>query len=204
MVNKNLVKDQAVVIKIFPYRETSLIVHCFTHNHGLIHTIAKGIYRTRSNIKLHLDLFFLIELIFYMSHKTELATLHEAILIDSFPQIRRNFIYMQSISWITKLIEKSIEPYNPVPELFSYLKTMLYNINQHKFSPHLILMFEITLLKILGLLPNTISMDLNLNLYLSNEDLNFEFIEYIGKLLSMHLGIDPAERQKLYKSFSFK
>ena len=40
---KSKVKDRGIIVKTYPYGESSLIIKCFTQEHGMISVIAKGI-----------------------------------------------------------------------------------------------------------------------------------------------------------------
>jgi len=57
-----LVRDRALVLRRFPYSESSLVVRALTREHGRVHLIARGAYRPRSRYFAVLDLFDTLEL----------------------------------------------------------------------------------------------------------------------------------------------
>ena len=67
----------AIVVRLTRLTETSLIVHWFTQDHGLIKTVAKGARRSKSPFAGKLDLFFGGEIAFVRARRGELHLLRE-------------------------------------------------------------------------------------------------------------------------------
>ncbi|MCY3000400.1 MAG: DNA repair protein RecO [Planctomycetota bacterium] len=55
-------RDLGLILRRFPYGESSLVLHVLTREHGRVHVIAKGAYRPTSRYYAALDLFDTLEL----------------------------------------------------------------------------------------------------------------------------------------------
>ena len=66
---------QAILIRLTRLTDTSLIVHWFTSEHGLLKTVAKGARRPKSPFAGHLDLFLGGEIVFQHARRGELHAL---------------------------------------------------------------------------------------------------------------------------------
>lgn len=80
-------KTKALILQVLPYRESSCILYLFTERHGLIHGIAKGIRRKKSQQDL-IERGFLIELIVYVRPHRELHTVSSIHVLEFFPAVR--------------------------------------------------------------------------------------------------------------------
>ena len=69
--------------------ETSLIVHWLTPNLGRLATVAKGAFRPKSPFRGKLDLFYLADFSFVRSRRSDLHTLREVSIRETYPAIRR-------------------------------------------------------------------------------------------------------------------
>jgi len=69
--------DRALVLRRFPYSESSLVVRALTRDHGRVHILARGAYRMQSRYFGVLDLFDELELEWRQSPRRELAELRK-------------------------------------------------------------------------------------------------------------------------------
>ncbi|HTF91379.1 MAG TPA: DNA repair protein RecO [Planctomycetota bacterium] len=67
--------DTALLLRRFPFGESSLVVHAATRSHGSVHLLAKGAYRPTSRYYAALDLFDTLELEWQESPGRELSNL---------------------------------------------------------------------------------------------------------------------------------
>ncbi len=149
-----------LVLRTYPLTESSLIVHWLTKEHGRIATVAKGARRPKSAFRGKIDLFFLCELLFARSRKSELHTLKEVTLIEAQARLRTDLAALQRASYAAALIQQTTEADSPVPELFDLLVGFLRNdllshMGQKVVASGAIpvLAFELKLLRALGLAP---------------------------------------------------
>src|SRR5277367_3470664 len=120
-----------LILRTRPLTETSLIVHWLTADFGRIATVAKGARRPKSAFAGKLDLFYLADLSFQRSRRSELHQLREVSLRQTFAPIRREMEYLQQASYCAALIEQATEMVTPIPVVFSLMRGFLENLPKH-------------------------------------------------------------------------
>jgi DNA repair protein RecO (recombination protein O) len=150
----NSERATGVILRTRPLTETSLIVHWLTDDLGRLATVAKGARRNKSPFRGQLDLFYLAELSFARSRRSELHTLREARVIETHPGLRRELAHLQQASYCATLIEQTTETEAPLRALFGHFTSLLAGLPQHPARPQTIFAFEMKLLDDLGLKPN--------------------------------------------------
>lgn len=73
-------RSDALVLRRYPYGESSLLVHVLTREHGLVHLLAKGAYRPKSAYCGVLDLFDTLRLEWRARRDSELGLLQRGAL----------------------------------------------------------------------------------------------------------------------------
>lgn len=120
-------KDQAVVVRLSDYSETSQIVSLFTRDHGLVRLIAKGSRRgTKKHFAPGLDLLEFGEASFALPRgDATLGNLTEWFQKDAFSGIRRDLDRLYGAYYALELIARLTEQYDPDPALFATLLQFL-------------------------------------------------------------------------------
>lgn len=80
-----LVRTEGVILRTYPFSETSKIVHAYTLHYGLQSLMAKGARRSRSKFGGSLETFTRLELLYYKKKTDSLNTLSECSVLESFP-----------------------------------------------------------------------------------------------------------------------
>jgi len=150
----NLARTAGLVLRTRPLTDTSLIVQWLTRDFGRIATVAKGARRPKSPFRGQLDLFYLADLSFVRSSRSDLHTLREVRLLESHAGLRPELIYVQQASYCAALIEQTAELDAPMPAVFHNFSSLLAQIPQHPAQPQTIFGFEMKWLQELGLNPN--------------------------------------------------
>lgn len=167
-------KTRGLILRVLPLTETSLIVDWLTPDFGRISTAAKGARRTNSPFRGKLDLFFLADLTFTRSKRSELHTLRELKVIETHPTLRTDIHALQQASYCARLLVQATEKETPLPELF---QLMIETVG--RISAQSVLDFEVALLTELGLAP-----DPGLN------------PTQLGRFIIYHLGRIPTGRDE--------
>ncbi len=141
----------AILLRRTRLGDTSWIVTWLTQAHGRLKTAAKGARRPRSPFAGKLDLFFLDDISFTPSHKSDLHALREAVLIQPFDGIRTDFLRTQLAAYFVELIELVTEADHPVPELFDLLLRALGYLDTGPANARALLHFESELVRLLGI-----------------------------------------------------
>jgi DNA repair protein RecO (recombination protein O) len=150
----NLARTTGLVLRTRPLTDTSLIVQWLTCDFGRVATVAKGARRPKSPFRGQLDLFYLADLSFARSSRSDLHTLREVRLLESHAGLRLELIYVQQASYCAALIEQSAEPDAPLPAVFNNFSSLLKQLSRQAAQPQTIFGFEMKWLQELGLKPN--------------------------------------------------
>jgi len=169
-----LTKDVAICIRAVDYSETSQIVTFFARAAGKISAIAKGSKRPKSAFDGPIEIFSYGKIVFSDSNKEKLATLTEFAThqlgvpstkkASSFGAgqlvrgsgLSNNLYTMNCCLFGAELLNNLTHDYDPHPQLFDDFLQFLENIqninNRHQMLALLIL-FQLSLLKEVGLRP---------------------------------------------------
>ncbi len=142
--------SRAIVLRRRPFSETSLIVTWCSDSLGCIQTVAKGARRSKSGFSGRLDLFYEAEIQVARSRKSNLHTLTEVVVQETFPGIRQKYSRTETASYFVELIELCTERDHHEPELFDLLRRALAFLNEHDSLPRVITHFEKELARIAG------------------------------------------------------
>ena len=142
---------QAILIRLTRLTDTSLIVHWFSEDQGLIKTVAKGARRPKSPFAGQLDLFFGGEITFQHARRGELHALREVSILHWREGLRQNYTSTLLAAYCCQLLESSVEPQHPDPELHDLLERALDHIDANEPSLRALRHFESELSRLLGI-----------------------------------------------------
>lgn len=150
-----LEKDQAVVVRLTEYSETSQIVTVFAATHGLLRLIAKGARRsTRKRFAAGLDLLERGDVSFAPAHgDAQLGTLTEWTQRDTFPGLRREMLRLYGGMYAIELVAQLTEEGDPHPGLYEALVRILQGLAESDTPSELIPDFQERFLQAIGYAP---------------------------------------------------
>jgi DNA repair protein RecO (recombination protein O) len=154
-------RARGIVLRTRPLTDTSLIVNWLTSDHGRLSTVAKGARGPKSSFRGQIDLFYLCDLSFVRSKRSDLHTLREAKAIETHADLRRDLDYIHQMSYCARLIEQNTEAQTPLEKLFENFDGLLKELAKHSPKAHTVLAFEIKLLDELGLAPDVVETKLS-------------------------------------------
>jgi DNA repair protein RecO (recombination protein O) len=150
----NVERTAGVVLRVRPLTESSLIVHWVTREFGRVATVAKGARRAKSPFRGQIDLFYLTDLAYSRSRRSDLHLLREARLVESHAALRRDLGCLRQASYCAALIEQTTELDAPLPTVFGEFTGLLGQLPKQPPQPQALFAFEVKLLQELGLKPN--------------------------------------------------
>jgi DNA repair protein RecO (recombination protein O) len=153
---------QAIVIRLTRLTETSLIVHWFTEDHGLVKTVAKGARRPKSPFAGQIDLFFGGEITIARSRKSELHALREVSIRHWREGLRRNYTSTLLAAYCCQLLELAVEPEHPEPEMHDLLRRALDHLDAAPASLRALRHFESELARLLGVSHSQLDAEISL------------------------------------------
>lgn len=128
-----------------------MIVTWFARDHGRIKTVARGARRPKSAFAGRLDLFYLCDIQFSVSQRSELHALREVSLLDSHEAIGQDFRKTRLASYFVELIELVTELDHPAPEIYDLLLRALDYLENQPASKRALEHFEAETARLLGL-----------------------------------------------------
>jgi DNA repair protein RecO (recombination protein O) len=155
-----LTKDLAICIRAIDYSETSQIVTFFAKAAGKIDAIAKGSKRPKSPFDGPIEVLSHGNIVFIDPAGEKLATLTEFQQQPALVNLHNNIYVLYACLFAAELLNNLIHDHDPHPELFERFLEFLHNANeQHPTSNQqrdilaLLILFQLTLLKEIGLQP---------------------------------------------------
>jgi DNA repair protein RecO (recombination protein O) len=79
----SLEKSEALVLRVIPFRDTSKIIAVYTEDRGLVSLLAKGVRAARPRHGAALELFAVIDVVYYRRESRELQLLSQAMLLEA-------------------------------------------------------------------------------------------------------------------------
>lgn len=141
---------RAIIIRLTRLTDTSLIVHWFTEDHGLVKTVARGARRPKSPFAGKIDLFFAAEINFQRARRGELHALREVSVGKWREGLRKNYASTLFASYCCQLLEAAVEPEHPDPDSFDLLRRVLDHIDAETPTLRALGHFEKELSRLLG------------------------------------------------------
>ncbi len=121
----NCERATGVVLRTRPLTDSSLVVHWLTAGLGRLATVAKGARRPKSPFRGQLDLFYLADLSFARSRRSELHALREVQVLETHRGLRQDLAHLQQASYCALLIEQTTETEAPLGALFDQFTGLL-------------------------------------------------------------------------------
>lgn len=142
---------QATIIRLTRLTDSSLIVHWFTEDHGLIKTVAKGARRPKSPFAGQIDLFFGGEITYQRAKRGELHALREVSIRHWREGLRRNYPSTLFAAYCCQLLECAVEPEHPEPGLYDLLVRALEHVERNEPSARALGHYEREMARLLGI-----------------------------------------------------
>jgi len=179
-----LLTTNAIVLSALKYKDSSLIVSCYTKELGIQSYILHHVFKAKKS-KLNPAYFQLLtQLEIQTNYKTNqsLHKITEVKLHHSYTSIHTN-IYKSSVSmFIAEVLQSILKEEEKNTELYRYLEASLLWYDLHKFNANFHLVFLLKLSQYLGVYP-----DLNtLHLNFFNYEKDNQKVHILKKILGIH------------------
>jgi DNA repair protein RecO (recombination protein O) len=151
-------KTTAIVLSLFPWRETSSIVTLFTKDYGKVSGVAKGIRRAKPAM-IPLERGQIVDTVIYTKHSRTLQTLTDLNVVDFFPLIRSNLEKTALRDIALELILKSIHDTDPHPEFYERARLYFSELEESKGRANYFMLLWKYILDVVNLLGFAINLD---------------------------------------------
>jgi len=147
------INSPAIILRRWPYSESSMVLHALTPNLGTISILAKGAHKLTSGHMGVLDTWALVDLEASRRPKVELFQLHKAKLIDRMPHLSQAISLLDLAGLFGELAELAAPPEQASEEVFLWLQRSLYDLKDEKYPHWYTLCAILEVLELLGLSP---------------------------------------------------
>ncbi|OGX31082.1 MAG: DNA repair protein RecO [Omnitrophica WOR_2 bacterium RIFCSPLOWO2_12_FULL_46_30] len=148
-----ILKAEAIVLKTYDFRETSLIAHLFTREYGRLDGILKGIRSDSRKFASNLEPFSLNDIIFYQARNSGLHLISQCDLKDDFSVIRNNLKSIAHASYIMDLIGRLMQPDDKNIDGYELTLSALKQMSSGYDAQKVLYIFLIKFLKSIGFRP---------------------------------------------------
>lgn len=146
-----MITTRGIVVRLTKLTDTSLIVHWFTADAGLLKTVARGARRPKSPFSGKLDLFFSGEISVVRARRGSLDTLCEVQLATCRDALRKSWPATMMAGYFCQLAEAVVEPGHPEPEIFDLLGRGLDHLEKQPPTKRAMRFFESEVARNLGI-----------------------------------------------------
>ncbi|MFT4709466.1 MAG: DNA repair protein RecO (recombination protein O) [Bacteroidia bacterium] len=148
------ITDKALVLRRFPFGETSLIMHVLTENHGRVHLVARGAFRAKSPLCGLLDFFDTLELDWTQSQRSTMGEVRSGRLTTRRRSLTKDLTRYRTALAALELASAAAREGLPDPGLYHRLEACFDQLGDPKRDPALeLLAFDLDLLVGLGIAP---------------------------------------------------
>ena len=196
-----LLSSKGLVLKVFPYSNTSVICNIFTDHYGKLTFIIKGIRKPKKPLLSILQPFNLVELQYYYKEGRGIQLIKEADIIISFENLRNNYSTIIIGSMILNIINKIFEKEYPNEVIFRLIYKTLNKLSESNHENKMYFSFFIFHLnKQLGFMPeiDTKKNDIDKEVLLFLNTINTTNIDHISDIT-----IDSDSLKKTYNFLIF-
>jgi DNA repair protein RecO (recombination protein O) len=120
-----IVRTEGVVLRTYPFSETSKIIHAFTLEYGPQSLMARGARRPKSKFGGLLETFTRLELIYYQKRTGSIHTLSEGSLIEYFSGLSEDLARFYAGSVCLEMIKRYVMPDEVSKPLYNELVNTL-------------------------------------------------------------------------------
>ena len=146
-------RAEAIVLRLHPVTESSLIVTWFTRECGKLKTMAKGARRPKSPFRGKIDLFYRDEILFLRSKRSDLHLLHDCFLENPHTKLRDSVSALMAASYVSELTDLATEAEDSNLKLFEILAVTLDALEAQRGREAVMIWFELNLLSAIGWAP---------------------------------------------------
>jgi len=146
-------RTEGIILKGYPFRETSKIVVLYSPHFGKLRLVAKGARRPKSTFGGSLEPITHVRVLFYHREGKELHTLSQADIVHPFRGLKEDLGLLGYASAACELVLKWTPGEVPSPSLFRALLDALREMERRGKGETLLWWFELKAAEILGYKP---------------------------------------------------
>lgn len=151
----SLEKSDAIILRVYPWSETSCVASIYTREFGKLSMLAKGARRSKSPFEAALDLLSICRVVFIAKSADALDILTEAKLQRRFRAGQKQLLRLYCGYYVAELLDRLTDKGDRQPEIYDLSLETLMALEDLQLEPRaIILRFELGLLRMTGNLPS--------------------------------------------------
>ena len=143
----------AIILREYDVRETSLLVTFFTRDFGKIKGLLKGVRGPKGPLGYQVQVFTLNRIVFYESKKADIHIVSQCDLLDFFEDIRKDIAKTGHAYYFIELVDALTEKSAESAEIFDLLLNSLNLLKTDASPKRIARILEIKLLLLSGVMP---------------------------------------------------
>jgi DNA repair protein RecO (recombination protein O) len=149
-----IITTEALVLRRWDLRETSLLVNFYTSQMGKITGELKGIRADQRKFASMVDLFSLNDIVFYQKRNSSVHLVSQCDCKESFTGIRANLKLIGIASLLCELLDAVSAAEDANPEIFRLALDVLGELPRSSFPEKIISIFKIKVISLSGFKPH--------------------------------------------------
>ncbi|QDV21800.1 DNA repair protein RecO [Aureliella helgolandensis] len=148
-------QTDTLILRVFPWSETSLIVNLYSRDFGKLAAVAKGARRPKSPFEAALDLLSVCRVVFIAKSGDVLDILTEAKLQKRFRAGTRNLLRLYAGYYVAELLDRLTDKGDRQPEIYDLAVATLAALEEPNFELRcIVLRYELQMFRLIGQLPS--------------------------------------------------
>ncbi len=154
--------SNAIVLKRFPYGESSIIAKCFVKNRGKLSFIVHGARRKKSPRSSHFQPANCLDIVYYYKPTKNLQTISKSSFINTWKHITQDFKKISYCMALMELTERCLSENDPHESLYDELFKALLSIENNTGNDNLTFWYyQYQILNKLGFKPDFTQTDVD-------------------------------------------
>lgn len=147
-------KSESFVLRKYDFTESSLIVHFFSRESGILKLVAKGAKRSKSSFLGNLEILNKLEIEYFSKEHSELGTLRKADLIESSFSLFSDYKVSRALFYISDVLAKGIKEGQKEEAIFRLTSAVIESFKAGVQPDWVLNYFLLWFLKLNGVLPS--------------------------------------------------
>jgi DNA repair protein RecO (recombination protein O) len=119
---------EAIVLRRYPFRETSVIVSCLTDGFGKVKGLVKGLRGQPNRYRSAMEPLTTNRIVFYDTHSSQLHLISQCELLDALEPLQRDLAIMRLAASCIELADVVVPLEDPQPAIYELLKRTLTHL----------------------------------------------------------------------------
>ena len=156
-----IIQTPAIILRRFPYGDTSIIAHVFARETGKVSVIVKGARRKGSIMAACFQPLSYLDIIYYHKDTRDIQTISKADFIQTWSRFSEDLNAVSMALALLEITDKTMVNYDPHPELFDSLVAVISAFDIGLVPKNILYWhYQLRVLTIMGFKPDILNKEL--------------------------------------------